>query len=68
MKKLLSLVCLFLYLHSFAQAPAGNSQKASGEKVLIKALSVIVNPAASKKTPEKKIHLTPPECPLEKMG
>jgi hypothetical protein len=39
------------------------SPKTFGEKVLIKALAVIVNPEGNKKPPARKIHLSSNECP-----
>jgi hypothetical protein len=52
-------------MHSFSQASiveGVNSPKASGEKVLIKALAVIVNPQSKSKTPEKKASLPCSKC------
>ena len=46
------------------QTPAevgGNSSKTSGEKNLMKALAVIVNPEANKKAPVKTISITSTE-------
>lgn len=66
MKKLLAIVCCVLYMHSFSQPSTDlgtRSQKASGEKVLIKALAVIVNPDGNKKTPVKTVQITATECP-----
>ena len=66
MKKLLSIFCSVLCIHSISQTPvsAGNiSQKASGEKVLMKALSAIINPEANKKVPVKTINLYSSERP-----
>jgi len=54
MKKLLALICCVLCLHSFSQSPVETEQtskKMSGEKVLIKMITVIVNPNAYKKLP-----------------
>ena len=54
MKKLLALICCVLCLHSFSQSPIETEQtskKLSGEKVLIKMITVIVNPHANKKLP-----------------
>jgi predicted metalloenzyme YecM len=66
MKKLLSAFCCILYLHSISQSPLDvrvSSPKTSGEKVLIKALAVIVNPKGKKKGPVKKIELSASESP-----
>jgi hypothetical protein len=67
MKKLLALGCTVLYLHSFSQTSAvsdSGNKKSSDEKVLIKALAVIVNPESNKKAPSRQIVLSPKECPL----
>ena len=56
MKKLLSVFCSALCIHSISQSPieiTSGSPKTSGEKVLMKAIAVIVNPEANKKTPVK---------------
>ena len=56
MKKLLAVFCSVLCIHSISQSPieaVTNSQKTSGEKVLMKAIAVIVNPQANKKAPAK---------------
>jgi hypothetical protein len=54
-------------MHSFTQAPVetgAGSTKATGEKVLVKAISIIVNPEGSKKAPAKTIQISPDEYPL----
>jgi hypothetical protein len=52
MKKLLSVVCCVLYAHSFSKAPSeSGAPKASDEKVLIKAIAVMMNPEGNKKSP-----------------
>jgi hypothetical protein len=64
MKKLLSVFCSVLCIHSIMQTPAeagNNSPKTSGEKNLMKALAVIVNPEANKKAPTKTITITSTE-------
>jgi cytochrome bd-type quinol oxidase subunit 1 len=68
MKKLLSACCLLLYVHSFSQGPmdAGMSNsKATGEKVLAKAIAVIMNPEGQKKMPPKTTDLPANTCPLK---
>jgi hypothetical protein len=53
-------------MHSFSQPSIeskNNGQKPADEKVLIKALAVIVNPEGNKRTPSKNIQLTPNERP-----
>lgn len=67
MKKLLSIMCCVLCMDSFSEGPLDtvitSPQKASGEKVLIKAIALIVNPEANKKAPVKKINTFSSECP-----
>ena len=66
MKKLLSVFCSVLCLHSISQSPldiSSNSQKASGEKVLMKAIAGIVNPNGNKKAPAKTTNISPVQCP-----
>jgi hypothetical protein len=66
MKKLLSVICCVLYLDSISHAPieAGlKAEKASGEKVLIKAIAVFMNPEGNKKMPAKRINLSSTEGP-----
>lgn|GEM_PF-1190199 len=66
MKKLLSFICCIVYFNSFSQTALDtgkNPQKALGEKVLIKAIAVIVNPEGNKKAPVKQIYLSSKECP-----
>jgi len=55
-------------MRSFSQAPLEtgfSSQKASGEKVLLKALAVFINPEGNKKTPVKNINIFSSGSPLE---
>ena len=66
MKKLLSVFCCYLYIHSIAQSPLDvkiTSPRTSGEKVLVKALTAIVNREGSKKTPIRKTNLASFEYP-----
>jgi hypothetical protein len=61
MKKLLTIFCCVLCMHSFAQSPLdmeSGSQKLTGEKVLVKAILGIVNPHSNKKLPEKRLGLS----------
>jgi hypothetical protein len=55
MKKLLSIICSVLCIHSIFQSPDinANTTKISGEKVLMKAIAGIVNPQGNKKAPAK---------------
>jgi hypothetical protein len=53
-------------MHSIAQAPLDvriSSPKTSGEKVLVKALTAIVNREGNKKTPLRNINLSSFEYP-----
>jgi hypothetical protein len=65
MKKLLSAYCSVLCFQSISQPPieTGNSQKASGEKVLMKAIAVFVNPESNKKAPVKTVNIFSVESP-----
>ena len=61
MKKLLTVFCCLLYLHSISQPSKGaivSRSATSGEKVLVKALTAIVNREGNKKTPLRKIYLS----------
>jgi hypothetical protein len=64
MKKLLSIFCSVLCIHSVMQTPVetgSNSSKTSGEKGLMKAIAVIVNPEANKKSPAKTVAISSTE-------
>lgn len=66
MKKLLAGFCCILFLNSFSQNTSEqilNTQKAAGEKMLIKALAVIANTEANKKAPAKTVHVFSSQCP-----
>jgi len=66
MKKLLSTFCLVLCIHTFGKAPSEatkTSLKASGEKVLVKALTALVNREGNKKVRFRKIEIIPSESP-----
>jgi hypothetical protein len=66
MKKLLSALCCLLYLHSISNAAPDvriTSQNISGEKVIVKALTAIVNREGNKKIPLKKVRLSSFEYP-----
>jgi hypothetical protein len=53
-----------MYLHSIAQSPVMvTTPKTSGEKVLVKALTALVNREGNKKTPLRKINLSSFEYP-----
>lgn len=56
MKKMLSVFCCVLCIHTISQPPVdaiNNSNKNTGEKVLMKAIAGLVNPEQNKKTPTK---------------
>ena len=66
MKKLLAGICSILFLNSFSQVStdqAEGAEKAAGQKVLIKAISVIVNTEANKKAPVKTVTIFSSDCP-----
>jgi hypothetical protein len=66
MKQLLSLFCCVLYMHSITHASFDikvSSPKTSGEKVLVKALAIIVNREGNKKGPVKKINVASSDSP-----
>jgi len=66
MKKILSVFCCLIYIHSISQATVevrATLPKPSGEKVLVKALTAIVNREGNKKTPQRKINLSSYEFP-----
>src|SRR5947207_4374444 len=56
MKKLLSLYCCILCIHSFRAIPteASSSSRTSGERILVKALSALVNREGNKKATQEK--------------
>lgn len=65
MKKLSSIACFVLYIHSFSQDPQlGTGGQKTGEGVLIKALAVFANPEWNKKAAIKTINLSGNEVPL----
>jgi hypothetical protein len=65
MKKLLSIFCCIFYMHSIGNVSEARmtSPKASGEKVLVKALAAIVNRDEKKKNPLRRINLCSSELP-----
>jgi hypothetical protein len=66
MKKLIAVFCSVLYMHSIGQSQIDvriTTTKASGEKVLVKALAAIVNREGKKRTPIKRIYISPSEYP-----
>jgi hypothetical protein len=66
MKKLLSVFCSVLCIHSISQSPVDtgiNPQKTSGEKILMKAIASYVNPEGNKKAPAKTTSVSLVECP-----
>lgn len=66
MKQLLSLFCCVLYMHNITEPSLDvkiSSPKTSGEKVLVKALALIVNREGNKKGPVKKINVPSSDSP-----
>jgi len=65
MKKLLSISCCVFYMHSIGSVSElrMTSAKASGEKVLVKAVAAIVNRDEKKKTPFRRTNLCSSELP-----
>jgi hypothetical protein len=67
MKKLVAAGCCVFFLQSFSKVSAGDDlmeQKTSGQKVLIKAITIIVNTEANKKLPPRRICIASSEPPL----
>jgi len=65
MKKLVTIFCCILYMRGISQ-PSMNVQTtstSSGEKVLVKAITAIVNREGKKKQPLRKINLSSFEYP-----
>jgi hypothetical protein len=66
MKKLFASYSCILFLQTFSHASVSqltNPEKAAGQKLLIKAIAVIVNTEANKKAPAKVIRVYPCDCP-----
>ena len=63
----MSVFCCYLYIHCMSQTPIDLAltlpKNASGEKVLVKALTAIVNREGNKKRPMQKINLASFEYP-----
>jgi hypothetical protein len=60
MKKLLAGYCCILFLQSFSQFSTefvSGSEKAAGQKYLIKAISAIINTEGNKKAPAKALNV-----------
>ena len=66
MKKLVAAACCILLLNNFSKSSSIHSsdQKSNGQKVLIKAIAVIVNTESNKKLPAKRIFIAAAEPPL----
>lgn len=67
MKKLVAAGCCIFFLQNFSKVSIGNElaeEKSAGNKVLIKAIAVIVNTEANKKLPPKRIFVAASEPPL----
>jgi hypothetical protein len=66
MKKLFAGLCCILFLRNFSRASvdqATGSEKAAGQKMLIKAITAMVNTEGNKKAPAKTIHVFSSDCP-----
>jgi len=66
MKKLFAGFCCVLFLRSFPQASVTqvtDPEKTAGQKILIKAIAVMVNAEGNKKAPAKTIHIFSSDCP-----
>jgi hypothetical protein len=67
MKRLVAAWCCILFLQSFSKVSTANDeadQKATGRKVLVKAILAIVNTEANKKIPQRPIFIASSEPPL----
>lgn len=67
MKKLVAAGCCIFFLQSFSKVSADNygaDEKSAGNKVLIKAIAVIINTEANKKLPPKRVFVAASEPPL----
>jgi hypothetical protein len=67
MKKLVAAGCCIFLLQNFSKVSTGNDgaeEKSAGNKVLIKAIAVIVNTEANKKLPPKRFFVAASEPPL----
>jgi len=67
MKKLVAAGCCVFFLQNFSEVSSDDllaEEKSSGNKVLIKAISVIVNTEANKKLPPKRVFVAASEPPL----
>jgi hypothetical protein len=66
MKKLFAGFSCILFLQNFSQASVNqltNPEQAAGQKLLIKAIAVIVNSEANKKAPAKIVRVFSSDCP-----
>ena len=65
MKKLVAAACCILLLHNFSKVSTFNTndQKTNGQRVLVKAIAVIVNTESNKKLPAKRIFIATSEPP-----
>lgn len=67
MKKLVAAGCCIMFLQTFSKVSTGNDlaeEKATGQKVLVKAVAVIMNTGAYKKLPPRHIFIASSEPPL----
>ncbi|HEY0432679.1 MAG TPA: hypothetical protein VGC95_02330 [Chitinophagaceae bacterium] len=66
MKQIVSAYCCFLCFHSVRAVPgelAGGSSRTSGEKVIVKALSALVNRDGNQKIKSRRVELSASEWP-----
>jgi hypothetical protein len=66
MKKLIAAGCCILFLQSFSKVSTGNDlteQKTAGQKVLVKAIAIMVNTEGNKKLPPKRSFIASSEPP-----
>jgi hypothetical protein len=67
MKKLVAAGCCIFFLQNFSKVSEDNDvaeERSAGNKVLIKAIAVIVNTEANKKIPPKHVFVAASEPPL----
>ena len=65
MKKLVAAGCCILAFQTFSQVAAGNEahEQNNGQRVLVKAIAVIVNTEGARKVPPKRIAIPNLESP-----
>ena len=65
MKKLVAAGCCILFLQNFSRVSTDGiaEEKSNGQKILVKAIAVIVNTESNKKLPSKRIFVASSEPP-----